>query len=546
MIYSVNAYTYAKKVGNGWNCNTVSLDKAIQLLKDGKDNGLNLRLQDDKDCFVFGDIDHCPNEDTANNIFQMICEEFKVNDNQISKSFCYKEDVKEYSYHWSIPTFKSKTLKHVFNQEKYKEFKNMVDTSPYKNSWFRLPYQTTKEKKLTHKIIQGNPEDFFVQHIPDDTTLFHYEIKEENITKKNITMTISENKQVNNVMKNEDYEENDIKIKKLLEFHLLDKKANGSWDDWAEVGMAMKQSNPDGLDNFTTFSKINKEKYNDDMTITFWNGIIVKNDNEDKLSIGSLMMWAKECNQEEYYKIQDYGISKIFNDYTDEGLGQIVVNEMGQDLIYQDSELYVYYNDSWIKNNDVLCKSLFTDCLRNVFNTILSILTKEKIKTADEDQQEKIEKQMKGILNALKEIKKIKTKNNVFQAVIITLSKRLDKIEFDNIPHLLGFDNGVFNLQTKQFEPKNKNYYITMTTGYDYIEDEDEEGIKNISDFYDTVFPIKEEKDLYAILMMRSFFGKNLDKFIIANGGGGNGKSVIHNLNKNVKVVMLMFFLLWC
>jgi len=44
----------------------VSHDKAIQLLKDGKDNGLNLRLEDDKDCFVFGDIDHCPNEDTAN------------------------------------------------------------------------------------------------------------------------------------------------------------------------------------------------------------------------------------------------------------------------------------------------------------------------------------------------------------------------------------------------------------------------------------------------------------------------------------------------
>jgi len=180
MIYSVNAYAYAKKVEDGWNCNTISYDKAIQLLKDGKDNGLNLRLEDDKDCFVFGDIDHCSNEDTANNIFRMICEEFKVNDNQISKSFSYKEDVKEYSYHWTIPSLKSnfKTLKHIFNQEKYKEFKNMVDTSPYKNGWFRLPYQTTKEKKLTHKIIQGNPEDFLVQHIPEDTSLFHYEIKE--------------------------------------------------------------------------------------------------------------------------------------------------------------------------------------------------------------------------------------------------------------------------------------------------------------------------------------------------------------------------------
>jgi hypothetical protein len=67
---------------------------------------------------------------------------------------------------------------------------------------------------------------------------------------------------------------------------------------------------------------------------------------------------------------------------------------------------YVYYNDSWIKNNDVLCKSLFTDCLRNVFNTILSILTKEKVNRTEEEQQEKIEKQIKGILNGLKKIKK--------------------------------------------------------------------------------------------------------------------------------------------
>ena len=112
------------------------------------------------------------------------------------------------------------------------------------------------------------------------------------------------------------------------------------------------------------------------------------------------------------------------------------------------------------------------------------------------------------------------------------MSKRLDKIEFDNIPHLISFDNGVYNLQTKQFEPKNKNYYITMTTGYDYIEDQDQEGINTITELFDKVFPIEDERKLYGCLMMRSFFGKNLDKFIIANGGGGNGKSVIHNLNK--------------
>ena len=474
MIYSVKTYAYAKKEGNGWkNCPLISSEDAIQNLKDGVNKNMNYRLEDDKECLVFGDIDHCPDEETANKIYKIICDEFKVNYNDISKSFCKKNN--EYSYHWTISSLKSdfKTLKNIFNQDKYKEFKNMVDTSIYKNSWFRLPYQTAKEKPLYHEIIQGKPEDFLVQIISEDTQIFNYEIKEITSKEKNKINDIKQTKTTK--INNDDYKENSDKIIQLLDLNLLDKKANGNWDDWAEVGMAMKSSNPNGIDNFKRFSKINNDKYDENKTVDFWNGIKLKTENEKKLSMGSLMMWAKECNPEEYFKIQDYGISKIFNDYTDEGLGQIVVNEMGQDLIYQDNDLYIYYNDTWIKNNDELCKSLFTDLLRNVFNTSLSILTNKKLKVKEEDQQEKIEKQIKGILNGLKEIKKIKTKNNVFLSVQILLSKRMDKIEFDNISHLLGFDNGVYNLQTKEFLPKNKDYYITMTTNYDYDEDEDEE-----------------------------------------------------------------------
>ena len=56
---------------------------------------------------------------------------------------------------------------------------------------------------------------------------------------------------------NDDYTENNDKIIQLLDLNLLDIKANGNWDDWAEVGMAMKSSNPNGIDNFIRFSKIN-------------------------------------------------------------------------------------------------------------------------------------------------------------------------------------------------------------------------------------------------------------------------------------------------
>jgi len=256
---------------------------------------MNLRLEDDKECLVFGDIDHCPDEATADNIFKLISEEFKINDDDISKSFCKKEN--EYSYHWTISSLKSdfKTLKNIFNQDKYKDYKNIVDISIYSNHWFRLPYQTAKEKPLIHKIINGKPEDFLVQHIPEDTQLFKYDkhVQKEN---KNVGKKIK----INRVSHNEDNEENNNKIIQLLDLNLLDKKANGNWDDWAEVGMAMKSSNPNGIDNFIRFSKINKDKYDKNETVQFWEGIKIKDENENKLSMGTLMMWAKNCDKNIY------------------------------------------------------------------------------------------------------------------------------------------------------------------------------------------------------------------------------------------------------
>jgi len=133
----------------------------------------------------------------------------------MSESFCNKETVKEYSYHWTIPSLKTDfiTLKNILNQDKYKEFKNMVDTSIYSNHWFRLPYQTAKEKPLIHEILQGKPEDLLVQNIPEDIQLFKYDQQEE--IKKDVVKKIK----INNVSHNEDYEKNNNKIIQLLDLN---------------------------------------------------------------------------------------------------------------------------------------------------------------------------------------------------------------------------------------------------------------------------------------------------------------------------------------
>ena len=95
----------------------------------------------------------------------------------------------------------------------------------YINSWFRLPYQTAKEKPHYHEIIQGKPEDFLVQIIHEDTQIFNYEINEitskEKIKNNNIKQTKTTK------INNDDFKENSDKIIQLLDLNLLDKKQMG-------------------------------------------------------------------------------------------------------------------------------------------------------------------------------------------------------------------------------------------------------------------------------------------------------------------------------
>ena len=72
----------------------------------------------------------------------------------------------ELSYHISIPRYyiKCSEMKNIIDNFKnmYPSFSKYFDNSIYKKTnIFRLPYQTNKEKQISHSIIQGKPIDLF-------------------------------------------------------------------------------------------------------------------------------------------------------------------------------------------------------------------------------------------------------------------------------------------------------------------------------------------------------------------------------------------------
>jgi len=104
-----------------------------------------------------------------------------------------------------------------------------------------------------------------------------------------------------------------------------------------------------------------------------------------------------------------------------------------------------------------------------------------------------------------------------------------NNIQFENNPLCLCFNNRVFDLLTCQFIEPNKDDHMTITTGYDYRPPTKEE-TKTLNKYLVKVFPKEDERLFYLTVLATGFHGKTLEKFMLANGSGRNGKGFINEL----------------
>lgn len=104
-----------------------------------------------------------------------------------------------------------------------------------------------------------------------------------------------------------------------------------------------------------------------------------------------------------------------------------------------------------------------------------------------------------------------------------------NNIKFDTNPYLLGFNNMLYDLENDCFREYKYDDYISVTTGYDWREPTSDE-ISTIYKLIEQIMPVKEERDLYLQILCTSLDGKCLEKFIIFNGNGGNGKGMMNDI----------------
>lgn len=186
--------------------------------------------------------------------------------------------------------------------------------------------------------------------------------------------------------------------------------------------------------------------------------------------------------------------------------------------------LFVYHNSRWYEEADP-SKRFMT--YRYISEDLYAHLKPQIDKTLSYDVALK-HKYNQVLRNATSNLTHMKTIITHLEGLIVPESTDI----FNKHKHLIGFNNGVYNIITQEFRDYTYDDYITITTGWDYeIPDYDNPDIVTIRetliDIFNSIQPNLEQQTLLLELLATGLDGNAYQKAIIWQGQGGNGKGLL-------------------
>ena len=231
------------------------------------------------------------------------------------------------------------------------------------------------------------------------------------------------------------------------------------------------------------------------------------------------------------------------------------INEWDKFIIIEDGQLFIYKDNRWW--NETEEKKRYK-LIRYISEDLYSLLEKEL--------HGAIELDKKDLDQLMKTLRDMTSKGGPFNDIVRQLLSMVkqSKNTFNKKDFLLGFDNGVVDLKTKEFRQYEYNDYMTISTNYNYKEvdygcedwnDEKKEWtidylqkdenqnykyditpeqielwtenrklLEELNEIINTIQPDKEQCNLYLQILASGVDGRAYQHLFLFNGQGGNGK----------------------
>ncbi len=282
--------------------------------------------------------------------------------------------------------------------------------------------------------------------------------------------------------------------------------------------------------------------------------LLKKDSNSEKIHIGSLIEWAKEDDKnfsihhvDSYYitkrKINYENISKPEHNAlygrTENSIAELI-NYLYPNYFFSYGEELYFFNKYGIYEKEDIKNKRTPHYNKIIDGTILHLLKMtiayDKNKDTSKEEKEEIKSGYRSIKNKLESVG---GKKNVLTLFLEkTYNPELLKKMDEEKKNLIGFKNGVYDIEKKIFRRGLPEDYVSKITGYDYIEyskDIEEKNLQKCYHIISSFFPSKEYTDYMLHTIGYLLHGdKKRQEVYFWLGVGGNGKSLLSLLLKNV------------
>jgi hypothetical protein len=388
---------------------------------------------------------------------------------------------------------------------------------------YDLPKKEKKTKNKKPKLIEIKEETME----DDETTTSSITTPEVELPKKNSYTFLKETKsdiadEINFYFQNGMFSKID--------------KVSDPYGTWLRIGASLKSEleYKEALALFRDISKLYPKWWNEEgCEKTF------KNIKCDKITIGSLFYYLKQEDEKKFKELKKkYKTNQV--DLLNCGFATSVIADYfislyKNEFLYSYEVLYYWNGFYWVKDNK--SHAYLTHFVDKIFTKDLTDYYLQKFQEWNEycfENNIKLDdrKTMDNSLAKFNSDINYKLRNSHFRGsylkdIIAFLSN--DNVDWDNKPTLFVFENAVIDLTTGEKITPNPEDYLTISCGYNW-EAKDTTKEKTLLELLNGIFPDELVKHHYLEILSTGLCGYQQEKFFVATGKGGNGKSLLNAL----------------
>lgn len=326
-------------------------------------------------------------------------------------------------------------------------------------------------------------------------------------------------------------------IRKANEYvKLLNSDRADDFQDWLKVGLLLKTIDNCLLISWRNFSKKSK-KYKEGECEKIWRNIKTP-PNGNILTIRSLAFWAKHDSPKEYEKFirEEFknNIAKSL-DSTMYNLAKCVHSKYADRFVcssIKENTWWEFVNHRWKKIQDgYTLKLLLSEDFANAYNleiaeiSIRATVAQGYLKEELQRRRLIIDKIVNNLMNTNFKETLLKECKPLFYDPLFL--QKLDSNIF-----LLGFENGVYDLENGIFRDGRPDDYITFSTKNDYVKWSNKNPFYNhINTFFQQIITNEDVRKYFLLVLSTCVSGENKEeKFYMLTGSGSNGKSLTMDL----------------